>query len=482
MASVNIEVRLGGLGGSGGFGGRSLQTLAFREGVLRIGRMKENDLVINNAAVSRFHATLAWEGDHLVLEDRDSENGCYVNGHRIERAELSPGDEVIVGKHHLVLEWNPGEPAEAPAAPAQPADAAERPASDAWDASATYCVALDEQEKLLDRLRHGSHEQAAAPDANAGPAGPVESEDAEHAGNAPLAVLVVKLHGQVEKVVNWEAPLLYVGRAPECDIVADHPMVSRRHAMLVRSGDEFEVHDMKTRNGTLLNGFRVRRCTLQSGDVITLGESQITFRREGDAASARDSRGDLAAERTLAPIEELEAPPPTGGEGAETDADPPRPDTLRGSPFESESFAFEEDLPEEEMLDAVDADPQPAGESAPTPEAEDAPAADVPVAFDFETSDELPLAEPAPDEQDAPAEAPRDPRESFAFYLDPAASQIAPGAPETPAVRAASGEDLVTFEIRVRRADLSDELRALLEALSDAERKLPVELAVKLED
>ena len=61
------------------FKGRLVQTLSFQGDVLRIGRMRENDIVISNASVSRFHAVLKRENGRVILEDTGSENGCVFD-------------------------------------------------------------------------------------------------------------------------------------------------------------------------------------------------------------------------------------------------------------------------------------------------------------------------------------------------------------------------------------------------------------------
>jgi hypothetical protein len=71
---------------------------------LTIGRAPDNDVAIDNLAVSDHHARLYAEGDRLVLEDLSSLNGTYVNDARIERIVLRHGDTVQIGKHHLVLD------------------------------------------------------------------------------------------------------------------------------------------------------------------------------------------------------------------------------------------------------------------------------------------------------------------------------------------------------------------------------------------
>ncbi len=68
--------------------GRVVQTLPFQGSVLRIGRMKENDIAINNASVSRFHAVLRHEDGRVILEDSGSENGCPRTSRKAVRSGL----------------------------------------------------------------------------------------------------------------------------------------------------------------------------------------------------------------------------------------------------------------------------------------------------------------------------------------------------------------------------------------------------------
>lgn len=67
----------------------------------------------------------------------------------------------------------------------------------------------------------------------------------------------------------------FIGRASECFIRIDQPMVSRRHARLV-VGDEVYFEDLESRNGSLLNGRPVygpRKLTV--GDVVTVGQEEF---------------------------------------------------------------------------------------------------------------------------------------------------------------------------------------------------------------
>ncbi|MEQ8762984.1 MAG: trypsin-like peptidase domain-containing protein [Planctomycetota bacterium] len=67
---------------------------------LGIGRDSENRLVLEGEEyrfVSAFHARLFFDGDRLVVEDLDSKNGTSVNGKRVERRALRPGDLLQIG-------------------------------------------------------------------------------------------------------------------------------------------------------------------------------------------------------------------------------------------------------------------------------------------------------------------------------------------------------------------------------------------------
>jgi pSer/pThr/pTyr-binding forkhead associated (FHA) protein len=68
-----------------------------------IGRSRHCDLVLGEPTVSRLHAELREENTGWVIADLGSTNGTWVNGWRVQRAELSPGDEVVLGAQRLVF-------------------------------------------------------------------------------------------------------------------------------------------------------------------------------------------------------------------------------------------------------------------------------------------------------------------------------------------------------------------------------------------
>jgi pSer/pThr/pTyr-binding forkhead associated (FHA) protein len=69
-----------------------------------IGRSKDCDLRISDPNISRRHAEVRQEGTAFWIIDLDSTNGIEINGHRVKRAKLDPGDTVTLGSTDVVFE------------------------------------------------------------------------------------------------------------------------------------------------------------------------------------------------------------------------------------------------------------------------------------------------------------------------------------------------------------------------------------------
>jgi hypothetical protein len=69
-----------------------------------VGRGSWCDLVISGATVSRHHAELFFREGSWVLVDLDSKNGTYINGTRVQRSQLRPGDELAFGGELLLVD------------------------------------------------------------------------------------------------------------------------------------------------------------------------------------------------------------------------------------------------------------------------------------------------------------------------------------------------------------------------------------------
>jgi hypothetical protein len=69
-----------------------------------VGRDPSCDLVLTLPSVSRRHARLAFRDGSWVIQDLESRNGTVVNGVAVGRCELRPGDYIVLGDEHLVVD------------------------------------------------------------------------------------------------------------------------------------------------------------------------------------------------------------------------------------------------------------------------------------------------------------------------------------------------------------------------------------------
>ncbi|MFB7053936.1 FHA domain-containing protein [Streptomyces vinaceus] len=198
-----------------------------------VGRDPLCEVCLDDARVSWHHAILRPEGDHWTVEDEDSTNGTWADGHRIHEWSVGAGSELRFGSaadgpRALLL-------GPAPAAPVAPA--------------------------------------APAPSAPAAP-------DPQPVGARPSSVSHPSLTGTFRRPTTVR-PLpartaVSIGRAPANDLVIDDLVVSRRHAELRALADgTYEIADLGSHNGTFLNGIRTDRAPVAEGDVIGIGHTAL---------------------------------------------------------------------------------------------------------------------------------------------------------------------------------------------------------------
>lgn len=81
---------------------------------LRIGRLEDNDIVISDAEVSRYHAEIENGEDGCYLTDCHSKNGTFVNKRPVGLHRLKPGDSITLGRTRFVFVYDEGEVASDP--------------------------------------------------------------------------------------------------------------------------------------------------------------------------------------------------------------------------------------------------------------------------------------------------------------------------------------------------------------------------------
>lgn len=108
-------------------------------------------------------------------------------------------------------------------------------------------------------------------------------------GGDARAVLVVERGVDGRTVIPLERTDYVFGKSPTANVVLNNPYVSRRHARIVQRQQRFEIEDLGSKNGTLVNGRHVpagSRRRLESGDRIELGPGQVVLRFEQDEVTA----------------------------------------------------------------------------------------------------------------------------------------------------------------------------------------------------
>jgi pSer/pThr/pTyr-binding forkhead associated (FHA) protein len=191
------------------------------------GRGPENKVRLTERNISRQHARIVRHGPGFVLEDLGSLNGTYVNAQAVVApVALQHADHIQMGDYRLVVFQDATEPTQAPSS---------------HDIATAWLSGLPPRLVML--------------------AGPTP------AAEFPLS-----------------RPRMIIGRGDGVDILIDHQAVSRRHCEVVALEEgRFEVVDLGSANGLLVNGQELRRAILDAGDVLMLGdEVALKFVPAGD--------------------------------------------------------------------------------------------------------------------------------------------------------------------------------------------------------
>ncbi|MEV7418075.1 FHA domain-containing protein [Streptomyces sp. NPDC089919] len=221
-----------------------------------LGRDPQGDVVIDDARVSWRHATISWTGRGWALEDHGSTNGTYLQGQRVQRADLGAGTVVHLGNatDGPRLNLSAAAVAAAPTAHAQQG-------APVWPGQAA-----DGQPQYA---------QQAPPQ--------VPQQQGHQGGGRPGAAPVYGDRSPTTFHHIDVGRVMRIGRALDNELVVSDLQVSRHHAEFRSAGGRFEIKDLGSHNGTYVNGQPLAKsgtATLGPNDIVGVGHS--TFRIVGD--------------------------------------------------------------------------------------------------------------------------------------------------------------------------------------------------------
>lgn len=117
-----------------------------------------------------------------------------------------------------------------------------------------------------------------------------------------MAKITVMFGSNTEAEYTLEKNESKIGRSMDCDIVVDNLGVSRHHCTIVKDGDGWALVDGGSNNGTFINGQKVSRHVLKTGDKIVLGKHSLIYDGAGFAAhngKKKAAAGSMGGEMTM---------------------------------------------------------------------------------------------------------------------------------------------------------------------------------------
>ena len=103
---------------------------------------------------------------------------------------------------------------------------------------------------------------------------------------AQPAKLLVRLHGKGSQHIELTHETLTIGRKADNTLAIEDPAVSGHHARIVKVQAVFFLEDLKSTNGTAINGRPITRQQLRDADVITIGQHRLVFQENAAASTA----------------------------------------------------------------------------------------------------------------------------------------------------------------------------------------------------
>ncbi len=246
------------------FEDRILKEIPVGGGMVKIGRVPDNTVMIDNPAVSSHHARVFRDGGNFVLEDLQSTNGTFVNDNRVTRHNLTNGDVIGVGKHKLLFERGAQEDAVSEAAPSEEAPVLP-------ELGGTVFLDTKAQRELMAKMQA----QAAA-QGIAAPAVPTAKTPAAPAAPARVGVLTVLAGKSDQREYRLESATSVIGKSDTAVVRLKGWFKPKLAAAIARKGETYTVTPLGGK--TLVNKQPLTgRHELKDGDVLEVSGLTLQF-------------------------------------------------------------------------------------------------------------------------------------------------------------------------------------------------------------
>jgi len=255
-----------------------------------VGRTPDNDVVIAQPQVSRHHLALELRGGVWHAVDAGSTNGFFVGGQRVRGYPISGPLTLRLGDpvNGPVVEVGVMAPTTIPPAPgAQPGQAPSRPSPVPPPVRPKAQAAPPSRQQPAQRPPTGRLIQPIGVRQFTLPEGGADlphlqamrqnlSAVYQVAGSGPGAGPASPASPPVrDSIPVSAASAMRIGRTPDNDIVIHDVLASRHHAQVTQTAGVLVIEDLRSSNGTFVNGRRITRQQLSDGDVVTIGNSDF---------------------------------------------------------------------------------------------------------------------------------------------------------------------------------------------------------------
>ena len=96
--------------------------------------------------------------------------------------------------------------------------------------------------------------------------------------------IIIKFKDAVVKELKTDQKEIVIGRDSSCDIQIDNIAISREHARIVQGPNDCLVEDLNSSNGIFINGRKINKKFLKTGDEIVIGKYTLNILLEADPA------------------------------------------------------------------------------------------------------------------------------------------------------------------------------------------------------